>query len=195
MTLKEAEKSMAWRIPTPRWWKEVRRATKSTQKDGQRSRFQKETGTTTPKKNSQLAAAYLNKIELKVLEGVGDLVAEVHLLKPVKEEQETPAPSQPESNYTWETKSRELNRVWNSWIADSPLGKPSEWIALQLLARADYLKKRVQGLLLTPQKVTYGEGVTALRKQVNIYMGDQLDISILQSLEEWFAGQSILYNW
>ncbi len=53
-------------------------------------------------KTVNFAAVDTNKIELKVLEGVGGFrsAAEVHLLKPVKEEQETPAPSQPEKPTT-----------------------------------------------------------------------------------------------
>ena len=83
----------------------------------------------------------------------------------------------------------QLNWQINS-LQVNQLAKP----VLKLPARAQTISKEYK-VFPTPQKVTYGEGVTALRKQVNLVMGDQLDIYTPQSLEERFAGQSsILQN-
>ena len=58
---------------------------------------------------------------------------------------------------------------------------------------ADYLKKEYK-VFPTPQKVTYGEGVTALRKQVNLVMGDQLDIYTRNRLKSVLQDNQVSYT-
>lgn len=62
-------------------------------------------------------------------------------------------------------------------LADSFVAtKPASDDAIAAAAQSqDYLKKEYK-VFPTPQKVTYGEGVTKLQKQVNLVMGNQLDI-------------------
>ncbi|WP_152903964.1 glycoside hydrolase family 20 zincin-like fold domain-containing protein, partial [Streptococcus pseudopneumoniae] len=57
----------------------------------------------------------------------------------------------------------------------------------------DYLKKEYK-VFPTPQKVTYGEGVTALRKQVNLVMGDQLDIYTRNRLKSVLQDNQVSYT-
>ena len=58
---------------------------------------------------------------------------------------------------------------------------------------SDYLKKEYK-VFPTPQKVTYGEGVTALRKQVNLVMGDQLDIYTRNRLKSVLQDNQVSYK-
>ena len=58
---------------------------------------------------------------------------------------------------------------------------------------ADYLKKEYK-VFPTPQKVTYGEGVTALRKQVNLVMGDQLDVYTRNRLKSVLQDNQVSYT-
>ena len=102
MTLKEAEKVNGLTyLPRPGGGNGVvTRYEIYAQKDGQMVKVSEGNwDNNAQEKTVNFAAVHTNKIELKVLEGVGGFAsaAEVHLLKPVKEEQETPAPSQPEN--------------------------------------------------------------------------------------------------
>ena len=58
---------------------------------------------------------------------------------------------------------------------------------------ADYLKKEYK-VFPTPQKVTYGEGVTALHEQVNLVMGNQLDIYTRNRLKSVLQDNQVSYK-
>ena len=101
MTLKEAEKSQWFDLsPSSRWWKWCCDALRNlrTKRWPNGQGFRRKLGQQRSRKTVNFAAVDTNKIELKVLEGVGGFAsaAEVHLLKPAKEGQETPEPSQPQ---------------------------------------------------------------------------------------------------
>ena len=101
MTLKEAEKVNGLTyLPRPGGGNGVvTRYEIYAQKDGQMVKVSEGSwDNNAQEKTVNFTAVHTNKIELKVLEGVGGFAsaAEVHLLKPAKEGQETPTPSQPQ---------------------------------------------------------------------------------------------------
>ena len=200
MTLKEAEKINGLTyLPRPGGGNGVvTRYEIYAQKDGQMVKVSEGSwDNNAQEKTVNFAAVHTNKIELKVLEGVGGFAsaAEVHLLKPVKEEQETPAPSQPEKPTTPEKPKVDQTgdgtvELANQFTASKPASEDSIAAASK---SADYLKKEYK-VFPTPQKVTYGEGVTALRKQVNLVMGDQLDIYTRNRLKSVLQDNQVSYT-
>ncbi|WP_247944652.1 SIALI-17 repeat-containing surface protein [Streptococcus oralis] len=148
-------------------------------------------------KTVNFAAVHTNKIELKILEGVGGFAsaAEVHLLKPAKEGQETPEPSQPQPPITPEKPKVDQTGDGTVELADQfTASKPASEDSIAAASKsADYLKKEYK-VFPTPQKVTYGEGVTALRKQVNLVMGDQLDIYTRNRLKSVLQDNQVSYT-
>ncbi len=72
--------------------------------------------------------------------------------------------------------------------------KPTSDEAVAAAAQSqDYLKKEYK-VFPTPQKVTYDEGVTKLHKQVNLVMGDQLDIYTRNRLKSVLQDHQISYT-
>ena len=72
--------------------------------------------------------------------------------------------------------------------------KPASEASIEAASKSsDYLKKEYK-VFPTPQKVTYGEGVTALRKQVNLVMGDQLDIYTRNRLKSVLQDNQVSYK-
>ena len=200
MTLKEAEKVNGLTyLPRPGGGNGVvTRYEIYAQKDGQMVKVSEGNwDNNAQEKTVNFAAVHTNKIELKVLEGVGGFAsaAEVHLLKPVKEEQETPAPSQPEKPTTPEKPKVEQTGDGTVELADQfTASKPASEDSIAAASKsADYLKKEYK-VFPTPQKVTYGEGVTALRKQVNLVMGDQLDIYTRNRLKSVLQDNQVSYT-
>lgn len=200
MTLKEAEKVNGLTyLPRPGGGNGVvTRYEIYAQKDGQMVKVSEGNwDNNAQEKTVNFAAIHTNKIELKVLEGVGGFAsaAEVHLLKPVKEEQETPAPSQPEKPTTPEKPKVEQTGDGTVELADQfTASKPASDESIAAASKsADYLKKEYK-VFPTPQKVTYGEGVTALRKQVNLVMGDQLDIYTRNRLKSVLQDNQVSYT-
>ena len=129
---------------------------------------------------------------MKVLAGVGGFAsaAEVHLLKPIKEGQETPAqPSTPETPKVEQTGDGTVE-LPDQFTASKPASEDSIAAASK---STDYLKKEYK-VFPTPQKVTYGEGVTALRKQVNLVMGDQLDVYTRNRLKSVLQDNQVSYT-
>ena len=80
-------------------------------------------------------------------------------------------------------------------LADSFVAtKPASDDAIATAAQSqDYLKKEYK-VFPTPQKVTYGEGVTKLQKQVNLVMGNQLDIYTRNRLKSVLQDHQISYT-
>ncbi|EBN0317330.1 hyaluronoglucosaminidase, partial [Salmonella enterica subsp. enterica serovar Typhi] len=200
MTLKEAEKVNGLTyLPRPGGGNGVvTRYEIYAQKDGQMVKVSEGSwDNNAQEKTVNFAAVHTNKIELKVLEGVGGFAsaAEVHLLKPVKEEQETPAPSQPEKPTTPEKPKVEQTGDGTVELADQfTASKPASEDSIVAASKsADNLKKEYK-VFPTPQKVTYGEGVTALRKQVNLVMGDQLDIYTRNRLKSVLQDNQVSYT-
>ena len=200
MTLKEAEKVNGLTyLPRPGGGNGVvTRYEIYAQKDGQMVKVSEGSwDNNAQEKTVNFTAVYTNKIELKVLEGVGGFAsaAEVHLLKPVKEEQETPAPSQPEKPTTPEKPKVDQTGDGTVELADQfNASKPASEDSIVAASKsADYLKKEYK-VFPTPQKVTYGEGVTALRKQVNLVMGDQLDIYTRNRLKSVLQDNQVSYT-
>ena len=163
------------------------------QKDGQMVKVSEGNwDNNTQEKTVNFAPVQTNKVELKVLAGVGGFAsaAEVHLLKPIKEGQETPAqPSTPETPKVEQTGDGTVE-LPDQFTASKPASEDSIAAASK---SADYLKKEYK-VFPTPQKVTYGEGVTALRKQVNLVMGDQLDVYTRNRLKSVLQDNQVSYT-
>ena len=200
MTLKEAEKVNGLTyLPRPGGGNGVvTRYEIYAQKDGQMVKVSEGSwDNNAQEKTVNFAAVHTNKIELKVLEGVGGFAsaAEVHLLKPVKEGQEIPEPSQPEPPSTPEKPNEEQTGDGTVELADQfTASKPASEDSITAASKSsDYLKKEYK-VFPTPQKVTYGEGVTALRKQVNLVMGDQLDIYTRNRLKSVLQDNQVSYT-
>ena len=197
MTLKEAEKINGLTyLPRPGGGNGVvTRYEIYAQKDGQMVKVSEGNwDNNAQEKTVNFTAVHTNKIELKVLSGVGGFAsaAEVHLLKPIKEGQETPEPEQPS---TPETPKVEQTGDGTVELADQfTASKPASEDSIAAASKsADYLKKEYK-VFPTPQKVTYGEGVTALRKQVNLVMGDQLDIYTRNRLKSVLQDNQVSYT-
>ena len=200
MTLKEAEKVNGLTyLPRPGGGNGVvTRYEIYAQKDGQMVKVSEGNwDNNAQEKTVNFAAVHTNKIELKILEGVGGFAsaAEVHLLKPIKEGQETPEPSQPEPPITPEKPNEEQTGDGTVELADQfTASKPASEDSIAAASKSsDYLKKEYK-VFPTPQKVTYGEGVTALRKQVNLVMGDQLDIYTRNRLKSVLQDNQVSYT-
>ncbi|MDU3189159.1 MAG: beta-N-acetylglucosaminidase domain-containing protein [Streptococcus mitis] len=197
MTLKEAEKVNGLTyLPRPGGGNGVvTRYEIYAQKDGQMVKVSEGSwDNNAQEKTVNFAAVHTNKIELKVLAGVGGFAsaAEVHLLKPIKEGQETPEPEQPS---TPETPKVEQTGDGTVELADQfTASKPASEDSIAAASKStDYLKKEYK-VFPTPQKVTYGEGVTALRKQVNLVMGDQLDVYTRNRLKSVLQDNQVSYT-
>ena len=81
-----------------------------------------------------------------------------------------------------------------NWRINSLQVKPASEDSIAAASKSnDYLKKEYK-VFPTPQKVTYGEGVTALRKQVNLVMGDQLDIYTRNRLKSVLQDNQVSYT-
>ncbi len=200
MTLKEAEKVNGLTyLPRPGGGNGVvTRYEIYAQKDGQMVKVSEGSwDNNAQEKTVNFAAVDTNKIELKVLEGVGGFAsaAEVHLLKPAKEGQETPEPSQPQPPSTPEKPKVDQTGDGTVELADQfTASKPASEDSIAAASKSnDYLKKEYK-VFPTPQKVTYGEGVTALRKQVNLVMGDQLDIYTRNRLKSVLQDNQVSYT-
>ncbi|MDU2588403.1 MAG: beta-N-acetylglucosaminidase domain-containing protein [Streptococcus sp.] len=143
-----------------------------------------------------------DKVEFKVLAGAAGFgsAAEIQLLKPVStnkvEEPVSPEkPVTPEKPETPEKPKVEEMGDGTTELADSFVAtKPTSDEAVAAAAQSqDYLKKEYK-VFPTPQKVTYDEGVTKLHKQVNLVMGDQLDIYTRNRLKSVLQDHQISYT-
>ncbi|MDY4370493.1 SIALI-17 repeat-containing surface protein [Streptococcus sp. BJSWXB6CM1] len=149
-----------------------------------------------------------DKVEFKVLAGAAGFgsAAEIQLLKPVStnkvEEPVSPEkpvtpdkPETPEKPVTPEKPKVEEMGDGTTELADSFVAtKPTSDEAVAAAAQSqDYLKKEYK-VFPTPQKVTYDEGVTKLHKQVNLVMGDQLDIYTRNRLKSVLQDHQISYT-
>lgn len=193
MTLKEAEKVNGLTyLPRPGGGNGVvTRYEIYAQKDGQMVKVSEGNwDNNAQEKTVNFAAVHTNKIELKVLAGVGGFAsaAEVHLLKPVSanKAEEPATPKAPKV----EEMGDGTTELADSFVASKPASDEAVVAAAQ---SQDYLKKEYK-VFPTPQKVTYDEGVTKLHKQVNLVMGDNLDIYTRNRLKSVLQDHQISYT-
>ena len=173
------------------------------QKDGQMVKVASGTWENNAKeKTVNFDAIETDKVEFKVLAGAAGFgsAAEIQLLKPVStnkvEEPVSPEkPVTPEKPETPEKPKVEEMGDGTTELADSFVAtKPTSDEAVAAAAQSqDYLKKEYK-VFPTPQKVTYDEGVTKLHKQVNLVMGDQLDIYTRNRLKSVLQEHQISYT-
>ena len=173
------------------------------QKDGQMVKVASGTWENNAKeKTVNFDAIETDKVEFKVLAGAAGFgsAAEIQLLKPVStnkvEEPVSPEkPVTPEKPETPEKPKVEEMGDGTTELADSFVAtKPTSDEAVAAAAQSqDYLKKEYK-VFPTPQKVTYDEGVTKLHKQVNLVMGDQLDIYTRNRLKSVLQDHQISYT-
>ena len=161
------------------------------QKDGQRVKVASGTWENNAKeKTVNFDAIETDKVELKVLAGVAGFgsAAEIQLLKPVSttnaEEPATPKTPKVEEMGDGTTE------LADNFVASKPTS--DETVAAAAKSQ-DYLKKEYK-VFPTPQKVTYDEGVTKLHKQVNLVMGEQLDIYTRNRLKSVLQEHQISYT-
>ena len=164
------------------------------QKDGQMVKVASGTWENNSKeKTVNFAAIETDKVELKVLAGVGGFgsAAEIQLLKPLSDsEVENPATPETPEKPKVEEKGDGTTELGDSFVATKPASDEAVAAAAQ---SQDYLKKEYK-VFPTPQKVTYDEGVTKLHKQVNLVMGDQLDIYTRNRLKSVLQDHQISYT-
>ena len=161
------------------------------QKDGQMVKVSEGNwDNNTQEKTVNFAPVQTNKVELKVLAGVAGFgsAAEIQLLKPVStnnaEEPATPKTPKVEEMGDGTTE------LADNFVASKPTS--DETVAAAVKSQ-DYLKKEYK-VFPTPQKVTYDEGVTKLHKQVNLVMGDNLDIYTRNRLKSVLQDHQISYT-
>lgn len=167
------------------------------QKDGQMVKVASGTWENNAKeKTVNFDAVETDKVELEVLAGVAGFgsAAEIQLLKPVSttnaEEPVSPEkPVTPEKPKVEEV-SDGTTELADNFVATKPTG--DEAVAAASKSQ-DYLKKEYK-VFPTPQKVTYDEGVTKLHKQVNLVMGDNLDIYTRNRLKSVLQDHQISYT-
>ena len=193
MTLKEAEKVNGLTyLPRPGGGNGVvTRYEIYAQKDGQMVKVSEGNwDNNTQEKTVNFAPVQTNKVELKVLAGVAGFgsAAEIQLLKPVStnnaEEPATPKTPKVEEMGDGTTE------LADNFVASKPTS--DETVAAAVKSQ-DYLKKEYK-VFPTPQKVTYDEGVTKLHKQVNLVMGDNLDIYTRNRLKSVLQDHQISYT-
>ena len=193
MTLKEAEKVNGLTyLPRPGGGNGVVTSYEIyAQKDGQMVKVASGTWENNAKeKTVNFDAVETDKVELKVLAGVAGFgsAAEIQLLKPVStnnaEEPATPKTPKVEEMGDGTTE------LADNFVASKPTS--DETVAAAAKSQ-DYLKKEYK-VFPTPQKVTYDEGVTKLHKQVNLVMGDNLDIYTRNRLKSVLQDHQISYT-
>ena len=193
MTLKEAEKVNGLTyLPRPGGGNGVvTRYEIYAQKDGQMVKVSEGNwDNNTQEKTVNFAPVQTNKVELKVLAGVAGFgsAAEIQLLKPVStnnaEEPATPKTPKVEEMGDGTTE------LADNFVASKPTS--DETVAAAAKSQ-DYLKKEYK-VFPTPQKVTYDEGVTKLHKQVNLVMGDNLDVYTRNRLKSVLQDHQISYT-
>ena len=161
------------------------------QKDGQMVKVASGTWeNNTKEKTVNFDAVETDKVELKVLAGVAGFgsAAEIQLLKPVStnKAEEPATPKAPKV----EEMGDGTTELADKFVASKPTSDEAVAAAAQ---SQDYLKKEYK-VFPTPQKVTYDEGVTKLHKQVNLVMGDQLDIYTRNRLKSVLQDHQISYT-
>ena len=161
------------------------------QKDGQMVKVASGTWENNAKeKTVNFDAIETDKVELKVLAGVAGFgsAAEIQLLKPV-------STNNAEEPATTKTPKVEEMGDGTTELADNFVAsKPTSDETVAAAAKSqDYLKKEYK-VFPTPQKVTYDEGVTKLHKQVNLVMGDNLDIYTRNRLKSVLQDHQISYT-
>ena len=161
------------------------------QKDGQMVKVASGTWENNAKeKTVNFDAIETDKVELKVLAGVAGFgsAAEIQLLKPVStnKAEEPATPKAPKV----EEMGDGTTELADKFVASKPTSDEAVAAAAQ---SQDYLKKEYK-VFPTPQKVTYDEGVTKLHKQVNLVMGDQLDIYTRNRLKSVLQDHQISYT-
>ena len=193
MTLKEAEKVNGLTyLPRPGGGNGVvTRYEIYAQKDGQMVKVSEGNwDNNTQEKTVNFAPVQTNKVELKVLAGVAGFgsAAEIQLLKPVStnKAEEPATPKTPKV----EEMGDGTTELADNFVASKPTS--DETVAAAVKSQ-DYLKKEYK-VFPTPQKVTYDEGVTKLHKQVNLVMGDNLDIYTRNRLKSVLQDHQISYT-
>ena len=193
MTLKEAEKVNGLTyLPRPGGGNGVvTRYEIYAQKDGQMVKVSEGNwDNNTQEKTVNFAPVQTNKVELKVLAGVAGFgsAAEIQLLKPVStnKAEEPATPKAPKV----EEMGDGTTELADKFVASKPTSDEAVAAAAQ---SQDYLKKEYK-VFPTPQKVTYDEGVTKLHKQVNLVMGDNLDIYTRNRLKSVLQDHQISYT-
>ena len=193
MTLKEAEKVNGLTyLPRPGGGNGVvTRYEIYAQKDGQMVKVSEGNwDNNTQEKTVNFAPVQTNKVELKVLAGVAGFgsAAEIQLLKPVStnKAEEPATPKTPKVEETGDG----TTELADNFVASKPTS--DETVAAAVKSQ-DYLKKEYK-VFPTPQKVTYDEGVTKLHKQVNLVMGDNLDIYTRNRLKSVLQDHQISYT-
>ena len=193
MTLKEAEKVNGLTyLPRPGGGNGVVTSYEIyAQKDGQMVKVASGTWENNAKeKTVNFDAVETDKVEFKVLSGVAGFgsAAEIQLLKPVStnKAEESATPKTPKV----EEMGDGTTELADSFVASKPTSDEAVATAAQ---SQDYLKKEYK-VFPTPQKVTYNDGVTKLHKQVNLVMGENLDIYTRNRLKSVLQDHQISYT-
>ena len=193
MTLKEAEKVNGLTyLPRPGGGNGVVTSYEIyAQKDGQMVKVASGTWENNAKeKTVNFDAVETDKVEFKVLSGVAGFgsAAEIQLLKPVStnKAEEPATPKTPKV----EEMGDGTTELTDSFVASKPTSDEAVAAAAQ---SQDYLKKEYK-VFPTPQKVTYNDGVTKLHKQVNLVMGENLDIYTRNRLKSVLQAHQISYT-
>ena len=193
MTLKEAEKVNGLTyLPRPGGGNGVVTSYEIyAQKDGQMVKVASGTWENNAKeKTVNFDAVETDKVEFKVLSGVAGFgsAAEIQLLKPVStnKAEESATPKTPKV----EEMGDGTTELADSFVASKPTSDEAVATAAQ---SQDYLKKEYK-VFPTPQKVTYNDGVTKLHKQVNLVMGENLDIYTRNRLKSVLQNHQISYT-
>ena len=193
MTLKEAEKVNGLTyLPRPGGGNGVVTSYEIyAQKDGQMVKVASGTWENNAKeKTVNFDAVETDKVEFKVLSGVAGFgsAAEIQLLKPVStnKAEESAIPKTPKV----EEMGDGTTELADSFVASKPTSDEAVATAAQ---SQDYLKKEYK-VFPTPQKVTYNDGVTKLHKQVNLVMGENLDIYTRNRLKSVLQDHQISYT-
>lgn len=193
MTLKEAEKVNGLTyLPRPGGGNGVVISYEIyAQKDGQMVKVASGTWENNAKeKTVNFDAVETDKVEFKVLSGVAGFgsAAEIQLLKPVStnKAEEPATPKTPKV----EEMGDGTTELTDSFVASKPTSDEAVAAAAQ---SQDYLKKEYK-VFPTPQKVTYNDGVTKLHKQVNLVMGENLDIYTRNRLKSVLQAHQISYT-
>lgn len=173
---------------------EVLKAIEKAEKEGQANKAE-EGASATPKEGAAASETGENQPSkeetAKPTEAEATTVAKQ--AKPTEEATATEAPTTTTPNTATEatTKPREVNGTVekaDQFTADKPATKAEIDAAKKEVTKKEYT------VFPTPQKVTYGEGVTALEGKVNLVFSDSLDIYTRNRAKEILQANQVSYT-
>ena len=173
---------------------EVLKAIEKAEKEGQANKAE-EGASATPKEGAAASETGENQPSkeetAKPTEAEATTVAKQ--AKPTEEATATEAPMTTTPNTATEatTKPREVNGTVekaDQFTADKPATKAEIDAAKKEVTKKEYT------VFPTPQKVTYGEGVTALEGKVNLVFSDSLDIYTRNRAKEILQANQVSYT-